>query len=72
MAMTNLTPIILTINEQKCQVKLIAGEPVLSCLTLAIECEVRGAFARNSCRYGNYERITESVLLAAAIMRGGA
>jgi len=108
---------------------LIDGEPVLSCLTLAVECvdrniqtiegladqktgklhplqgsfversgmqcgvctagmlmsakallekninptedEVREALAGNLCRCGNYKRITESVLLAADIIRGG-
>ena len=108
---------------------LIDGEPVLSCLTLAIECEgkriltieglansstgelhpiqkafvdysgmqcgmctpgmilsakafldrnpnptedeVREALAGNICRCGNYKRITECVLAAAAAMRGG-
>jgi carbon-monoxide dehydrogenase small subunit len=108
---------------------LIGGEPVLSCLTLAIECEgkniltieglanpstgelhpmqkafvdysgmqcgmctpgmilsakafldrnpnptedeVREALAGNLCRCGNYKRITECVLAAAAAMRGG-
>jgi carbon-monoxide dehydrogenase small subunit len=165
MAMINLTPIILTVNEQEYEVKvgvtdtlantlrekigltgtkticneggecgactvLIDGEPVLSCLTLAIECEgkkiltieglanpatgelhpiqkafveysgmqcgmctpgmilsakafldrnpnptedeVREALAGNICRCGNYKRITECVLAAAAAMRGGA
>lgn len=109
---------------------LVDGEPVLSCLTLAIECEgkdiltieglanqktgalhplqrtfieysgmqcgvctsgmiltakalldkipnpsendVREALAGNLCRCGNYKRITECVLVAAEIMRGGA
>jgi carbon-monoxide dehydrogenase small subunit len=164
MAMMNLTPIILTVNEQEYEVKvgvtdtlantlrekigltgtkticnesgecgactvLIDGEPVLSCLTLAIECEgkkiltieglanpstgelhpiqkafvdysgmqcgmctpgmilaakafldhnpnptedeVREALAGNICRCGNYKRITECVLAAAAALRGG-
>ena len=109
---------------------LIDGVPVLSCLTLAIECErrnivtieglanrftgelhpiqkafveqsgmqcgmctpgmilaakalldsnpnpseddVREALAGNICRCGNYKRITECVLAAAEMMRGGA
>ena len=108
---------------------LIGGEPVLSCLTLALECdgkdiltveglgdpatgelhplqkafversgmqcgvctsgmlmtakallennsnpkedEVREALAGNLCRCGNYKRITECVMVAGDIMRGG-
>lgn len=162
--MIRLTPITLTVNEEKYGIEvgvtdtlantlreklgltgtkticneggecgactvLIDGEPVLSCLTLAIECEgkniltieglaspstgelhpiqkvflersgmqcgmctpgiilsakalldnnpnptedeVREALSGNICRCGNYKRITECVLAAAAIMRGG-
>jgi len=118
-------------NEGECGActVLIDGEPVLSCLTLAIECEgkqiltieglanpstgelhpiqkafvdysgmqcgmctpgmilvskalldsnpnptedeIREALAGNICRCGNYKRITECVLAAAASIRGG-
>lgn len=118
-------------NEGECGscTVLIDGKPVLSCLTLAVECEgkdiltiegvadsvtgklhpiqktfielsgmqcgvctpgmiltakallednpspteddVREALAGNLCRCGNYKRITECVLAAAEMMRGG-
>ncbi len=35
------------------------------------EGEVRNALSGNLCRCGNYRRITESVLAAARVMRGG-
>ncbi len=35
------------------------------------EGEVRNALSGNLCRCGNYRRITESVLTAARVMRGG-
>jgi carbon-monoxide dehydrogenase small subunit len=51
---------------------ILAAKALLDSNPTPTEDEVREALAGNICRCGNYKRITECVLAAAAVMRGGA
>ena len=51
---------------------LLTAKSLLESNSSPTEGEVREALAGNLCRCGNYKRITECVLAAAEMMRGGA
>ena len=51
---------------------LLTAKALLDKNPESTEDEVREALAGNLCRCGNYKRITECVLVAADIMKGGA